>query len=131
MTWAGPRLVSGGADGIVRVHDAADLTAAPVHELPALPLAVSSLSSTRDGTWALATSLDGTAALVDVARGKTVAKVETGRAAVAAGESGECADTGRALTLARRPPGVRLGDSPDRRGVGVGGTRQQARRPFH
>lgn len=72
---------------MVRLHDPADL-ALPINELPALPLAVSSLSSTSDGAYALATSLDGTAALVDVTNGKIAHKLETGREAVAEGESG-------------------------------------------
>lgn len=93
LTWAGDRLVSGGADGIVRLHDPADL-ALPLNELPALPLAVGSLTSTRDGKWALAASLDGTAALVNVGRGRLSSKVETGREGVAPGESGELPNEG-------------------------------------
>lgn len=86
LQWAGPRLVSGGADGIVRLHDPTDLTL-PINELPALPLAISSLSASADGKWAIATSLDGTAGLVDVQRGKWAGKVETGREGVKSGES--------------------------------------------
>lgn len=72
----------------MRLHDPAELSQEPV-ELPALPLAVASLSASADGKWAVATSLDGTAGLVDVTRGKWAGKVETGRQGVKSGESGE------------------------------------------
>lgn len=69
----------------MRFHDAADLTQA-LDELPALPLAVSSISAAGDR--ALATSLDGTAALIDTADKKILARVETGRVPPKAGENG-------------------------------------------
>ncbi|EJT50509.1 hypothetical protein A1Q1_00175 [Trichosporon asahii var. asahii CBS 2479] len=79
-------LISGGADGIVRFHDPADLTQA-LDELPALPLAISSISAAGDR--ALATSLDGSAALIDVEEKKFIDRVETGRVPPKAGENGE------------------------------------------
>lgn len=87
LAWCGSRLVSGSADGVVRIHDAADLTL-PLNELSPLPLAVSSLSGSSDGKWALATSLDGTTAFVDTLKGRFTGKVETGREAVVKGQSG-------------------------------------------
>lgn len=70
----------------MRFHDPADLTQA-LDELPALPLAISSISAA--GTRALATSLDGTAALIDVEEKKFIDRVETGRVPPKAGENGE------------------------------------------
>lgn len=70
----------------MRFHDPADLTQA-LDELPALPLAISSISAA--GNRALATSLDGTAALIDVEEKKFIDRVETGRVPPKAGENGE------------------------------------------
>jgi WD repeat-containing protein 61 len=68
------------------MYDANDLSIA-VNELPALPLAISSLSSSADGKYALATALDGTAAVVGVKTGREGARVETARESVdSAGE---------------------------------------------
>jgi WD repeat-containing protein 61 len=59
-----------------------------LHDISSHPLAITSLSSTFDGKYALATSLDGTVALVDVVNGSVVGKVETGREKAAEGEKG-------------------------------------------
>ncbi|CAK9779809.1 WD40 repeat-like protein [Cutaneotrichosporon oleaginosum] len=75
LAWLGPRLVSGGADGIVRIHDPTDL-ALPLNELEALPLAISSISGSADGRF-IASSLDGTVALAE--DGKWVDRFDTGR----------------------------------------------------
>ncbi len=75
LAWLGPRLVSGGADGIVRIHDPTDL-ALPLNELDALPLAISSISGSVDGRF-IASSLDGTVALAE--DGKWVDRVDTAR----------------------------------------------------
>jgi len=60
-----------------------------LHDISSHPLAITSLSSASDGKYALATSLDGTVALVNVVNGSVVGKVETGREKAAEGEKGE------------------------------------------
>lgn len=80
-------LISGSADGHLRIFDPAELTA-PIHDLSSHPLAITSLSVSGDGKRALAASLDGTIVLVDPGDGRMVGRVETGREKAAAGESG-------------------------------------------
>jgi WD repeat-containing protein 61 len=63
-----------------------------VYDLPSNPLAITSVSSGRDGRRALASSLDGSVVLVDVSEGRILGKVETGREKAASGEQGEEAD---------------------------------------
>jgi hypothetical protein len=65
------------------------LESAAATELPALPLAVSSLSASSDGRHALAAALDGTVALVDVEKKEVVSKCETAREKVGDSASGE------------------------------------------
>ena len=71
-------LVSGCADGHLRVFDAGEPSAA-VHDLAAHPLAVTSLSVSKDGRRALSASLDGTVVLLHPKEGKVLGKLETGR----------------------------------------------------
>jgi hypothetical protein len=52
-------------------------------------LAVTSVSCSRDGKRALASSLDGSVVLVDTSEGRILGKVETGREKAASGEQGE------------------------------------------
>ncbi|BEJ13438.1 hypothetical protein CspHIS471_0306120 [Cutaneotrichosporon sp. HIS471] len=104
LAWLGPRLISGGADGIVRIHDPTDLSL-PLNELDALPLAISSLSGAGDKF--LASSLDGTVALaVD---GQWVDRLDTAResdvpayAAALHPQAEACAWVGRGTTVALR-----------------------------
>ncbi|KAL7420322.1 Ski complex subunit Rec14 [Cryptotrichosporon argae] len=77
------RLVAGSADGHLRYYDPTDL-AVPLHDVAALPLAVSSVSAS-DAGYVLATSLDGTVVLVQ--DGEVLGKVETGREKVGEGEN--------------------------------------------
>lgn len=51
----------------------------PLNELPALPLAISSLSGTSDGRWGLASALEGTVGLLDVEGQKWGDRIETAR----------------------------------------------------
>ncbi|KAL1406915.1 Ski complex subunit Rec14 [Vanrija albida] len=95
LAWSPAGLVSGGADGVVRVHDATDLEL-PLNEFAVHPLAVSSLSAA--GTLALSTSLDGTVAAVDLASGAVRGRLETGRVAVDEGLGGESLTSDRRLT---------------------------------
>ncbi|GFZ44693.1 hypothetical protein JCM24511_02417, partial [Saitozyma sp. JCM 24511] len=86
LSWtATNHLVSGCADGHLRIFDAAEL-AAPVYDIPSNPLAVTSVSCSRDGKRALASSLDGSVVLVDTSEGRILGKVETGREKAASGE---------------------------------------------
>ncbi|TXT07292.1 hypothetical protein VHUM_03462 [Vanrija humicola] len=77
LAWTPHGLVSGGADGVVRLHDPADLEL-PLNEFAAHPLAVSSLSAA--GALAISTSLDGAVVAIDVEKGKLRGRVDTGRA---------------------------------------------------
>jgi WD repeat-containing protein 61 len=80
-------LISGAADGHLRIYDPQSLST-PIHNIAANPLAISSLSTTTDGKYALSTSLDGSVVLVDAVEGRVVGRVETGREKAADGESG-------------------------------------------
>ncbi|WWC66979.1 uncharacterized protein I206_100886 [Kwoniella pini CBS 10737] len=110
------KLISGSADGHVRIWDPSEITTKPIYDLSSHPLAISSLSTTSDGKYALATSLDGSVVLVDVEDGTVVGRVETGREVVGGGEKelpaftsaihpeGKCwAWSGRSSKLAMRP----------------------------
>lgn len=89
LAWtAENQLISACADGHLRIYDSTQLTA-PLHDLPAHPLAISSLSSNVAGSRSLSISLDGTAVLVQPKQGVVMAKVDTGREKAASGESGE------------------------------------------
>ena len=125
--------------GALRKPETEDPTAEPVDtpasttgiplltELPSLPLAVSSLSSTGDGKYALATALDGTVGLIDLGSRSFVDRIETGRVGVTS-ESGSGA-LNAGLELTRRSACVRRRDPPRRQGVGVRRARVQARHP--
>ncbi|ORY22977.1 WD40-repeat-containing domain protein [Naematelia encephala] len=83
LTWTRlNHLISGCADGHLRIWDSAALSQ-PIHDIPSHPLAITSLSTSEDGTRALAASLDGTIACVDVQEGRVIGKCETGREKVA------------------------------------------------
>ncbi|WVF66299.1 hypothetical protein IAT40_001039 [Kwoniella sp. CBS 6097] len=87
LSWtSNNKLISGSADGHLRIWDPTELSK-PIHDLSSHPLAISSLSSSRDGKYALATSLDGSVVLVDVEEGIEVGRVETGREKAAEGEN--------------------------------------------
>jgi WD repeat-containing protein 61 len=60
-----------------------------VYDIPSNPLAVTSVSCSRDSKRALASSLDGSVVLVDISEGRILGKVETGREKAASGEQGE------------------------------------------
>jgi WD repeat-containing protein 61 len=70
--------VSGAADGHMRIFDASQPSLA-VHDIPTNPLAISSLSVSADGRYALGASLDGTVALVNVSEGKIEGMMDTAR----------------------------------------------------
>lgn len=89
LTYTPQHLISGSSDGHLRIFDPSAL-AEPLYDIPSHPLAITSLSSTSDGKYALAASLDGTVVLVDVRNGTVVGKVETGREKAAEGENGGC-----------------------------------------
>ncbi|KAK4683813.1 WD repeat-containing protein 61, partial [Tremellales sp. Uapishka_1] len=80
------KVLTGCADGHVRIFDSQELSA-PIHNFSSHPLAITSLSSSSDGSKSLATSLDGTVVLFDVEEGKEVGRVETGREKVGGDES--------------------------------------------
>ncbi|WVR03408.1 hypothetical protein IAU60_000399 [Kwoniella sp. DSM 27419] len=84
LKWTPTKLVSGSADGHIRIWDPTEL-AKPIHDLSTHPLAISSLSTSADGRYALGTSLDGSVVLVDVEEGVEKGRVETGREAAAEG----------------------------------------------
>ncbi|OCF43764.1 hypothetical protein I317_02368 [Kwoniella heveanensis CBS 569] len=87
LSWTSTnKLISGSADGHLRIWDPTEL-AKPIHDLSSHPLAISSLSTSSDGKFALATSLDGSVVLADVEEGIEVGRVETGREKVAEGQS--------------------------------------------
>ena len=88
LSYTPQHLISGSSDGHLRIFDPSAL-AEPLYDIPSHPLAITSLSSTSDGKYALATSLDGTVVLVDVLNGTVVGKVETGREKAAEGENGK------------------------------------------
>jgi len=81
------QVISACADGRLRVYDSTQLSA-PLHDIGAHPLAVSSLSTNSTGSRALSISLDGTAVLLDPIEGSVLGRVETGREKAAAGEGG-------------------------------------------
>ncbi|WRT63508.1 uncharacterized protein IL334_000413 [Kwoniella shivajii] len=86
LSWTSSnKLVSGSADGHLRVWDPSELSK-PIYDLSSHPLAISSLSTTKDGKKALATSLDGSVVLIDVEQGTVLGKVETGREKAGEGE---------------------------------------------
>lgn len=87
LSYTPQHLISGSSDGHLRIFDPSAL-AEPLYDIPSHPLAITSLSSTKDGKYALATSLDGTVVLVDVLNGTVVGKVETGREKATEGENG-------------------------------------------
>lgn len=72
----------------MRIFDPSSL-AEPLHDIASHPLAITSLSTTSDGTYTLGTSLDGTVVLVDTVNGSIIGKVETGREKAAEGEKGK------------------------------------------
>ncbi|RXK36685.1 hypothetical protein M231_06072 [Tremella mesenterica] len=79
LSWtSADRLISGCADGHIRVYDPSDLTV-PLQDIHANPLAISSLATSSDGRYALSGSLDGTVALLDLESGEEVGKSDTGR----------------------------------------------------
>ncbi|OCF71338.1 hypothetical protein I204_07965 [Kwoniella mangroviensis CBS 8886] len=82
------KLLSGSADGHLRIWDPteSELSTKPIYDLTSNPLAISSISITEDGKYALSTSLDGTVVLIDIENGEVVGKVETGREVVGEGE---------------------------------------------
>ncbi|WOO84491.1 WD repeat-containing protein 61 [Vanrija pseudolonga] len=82
LQWTQHGIVSGDADGVVRLHDPTDLELA-VNEFAVHPLAVSSLSAA--GSLSLSTSLDGAVVAIDLEGGKVRGRVDTGRAAVGEG----------------------------------------------
>ncbi|WVQ93920.1 hypothetical protein IAU59_000998 [Kwoniella sp. CBS 9459] len=87
LSWTSSnKLISGSADGHLRIWDPTELSK-PIHDLSSHPLAISSLSSSKDGKYALATSLDGSVVLVDVEEGIEVGRIETGREKAAEGEN--------------------------------------------
>nr|XP_031859914.1 uncharacterized protein CI109_004763 [Kwoniella shandongensis]KAA5526986.1 hypothetical protein CI109_004763 [Kwoniella shandongensis] len=127
------KLISGSADGHLRVWDANELSK-PIHDISSHPLAISSLSTSSDGKKALATSLDGTVILVDVDEGSQLAKVETGREKAVEGEhelpafssalhpeSACWAWSGRSSRLAIRP--MANSTEPESNGSGEGSGR--------
>lgn len=87
LNYTPQHLISGASDGHLRIFDPTAL-ADPLHDIASNPLAITSLSSTSDGKYALSTSLDGKVVLVDVVNGVVVGKVETGREKAAEGEKG-------------------------------------------
>ncbi|WWD22815.1 hypothetical protein CI109_107309 [Kwoniella shandongensis] len=114
------KLISGSADGHLRVWDANELSK-PIHDISSHPLAISSLSTSSDGKKALATSLDGTVILVDVDEGSQLAKVETGREKAVEGEHACWAWSGRSSRLAIRP--MANSTEPESNGSGEGSGR--------
>lgn len=89
LSWtAADRLVSGCADGHLRVYDPLEFSA-PLYDIAANPLAVTSLSASRDGKLVLASSLDGSVTLTDVLGGRVIGRVETSRSPAVAGEKGK------------------------------------------
>ncbi|WWC85657.1 uncharacterized protein L201_000523 [Kwoniella dendrophila CBS 6074] len=80
------QIISGSADGHLRIWDPIELSTKPIYDLTSNPLAISSLSTTKNGKYALSTSLDGTVVLADVENGSIISKVETSREVVGQGE---------------------------------------------
>jgi len=88
LSYTPTHLISGSSDGHLRIFDPSSL-AEPLHDIASHPLAITSLSTTSDGQYALGTSLDGTVVLVDVVNGGVLGKVETGREKAVDGEKGK------------------------------------------
>jgi len=88
LSYTPQHLISGSSDGHLRIFDPSSL-AEPLYDLASHPLAITSLSSTSDGKYALGTSLDGIVVLVDIVNGSVLGKVETGREKAAEGERGK------------------------------------------
>ncbi|ORX34965.1 WD40-repeat-containing domain protein [Kockovaella imperatae] len=71
-------IISGSADGHIRVHSATDLSV-PLQDAGSHPLAITSLSVTEDGRRSLSTSLDGTVVLFDPLEGRDLDRLDTSR----------------------------------------------------
>ena len=83
-------IITGSADGHLRIHSAETIDTSPLHDLALHPLAISSLSTSGDGSRVLSASLDGTVSLVDTAEGKEIGRLDTGREKVGEDSIGEC-----------------------------------------